>query len=875
MRTAFPELITELVKIATTTAQNHEQLFMGETPSAPESTSKHDESDNEVSLLRAQLQEAREAQQRAERVAKNCRSEYIALQAKHERLSTAHSVLQDQWHESKERTQTLTKSTAHLESKLLTSQFREREALVFLRQFRSFYIRLLQSKLTPNDVGGGRMEEIMTVNDAIKDLPGVDDFKDLMDVDHLMIQSGLIESDSDVKQQGIPASPNSSSSSEHALQRSLVEAKICEDKEWQSRPDVYILASPTSPSSSLIPPDIDTVEHRQRLASSPAGVLAAKRERVMDKQMVELSRKYSNLQAALKAEKAMVDALSCRQGALDKVKAVNEVNTIKAQLDRRTKDLQAAMWKLSELNMVIQNMNEKVEHRDQLLLDLEEQIHNLQGENERESFEKHREYRRLQSLHSKLKQQLDHSNIPLWQLGETQPPHFSTRLAIPVHGGMVVPLSKLAGGSKIKDKKKKKRSLEDIALGGLLLLEPPYERKEMQNSSSQTEVPLVPETAVVETQTEHLCVMEMAIQTEEIVPMVDSITQTESKRTNDGYVLATHQQSSVGVANLDLDNVTSISAMDSSLSMHTIDSTRKHEISTITDDSMSVRLSEVEMKREEDDGDEDGPVNHGRLCQSDPSLHGLPDGDSSWTFSASSWRQKDMHHSAHNSSSGRSSRTFSVQEEEDDYSSQRGSRRLHGLGSSSRSKLEPGGPSPLLGVKNRLGDSTTSLDTITSTTTSTTVTSVALGMVSPRRSKSTSGKPEWMQKLVAKQKQKEPEKPEWMKKLKASAAAPKAAVPPWSRDMLPHHKSRRRDSTGSSSTTTTATTSSSSRRPSEWCQTRPGRLANVAVDADEAVGVVLPAEWKQRFEQIGLKNQIEIVSEGSESGTTIEQPIDS
>jgi hypothetical protein len=61
----------------------------------------------------------------------------------------------------------------------------------------------------------------------------------------------------------------------------------------------------------------------------------------------------------------------------------------------------------------------------------------------------------------------------------------------------------------------------------------------------------------------------------------------------------------------------------------------------------------------------------------------------------------------------------------------------------------------------------------------------------------------------------------------------------------------------------------SSRRPSEWSQKRPGSLAHVTVDADEAVGVVLPAEWKQRFEKIGLKNQIEIVAIGSESATTI------
>ena len=132
-----------------------------------------------------------------------------------------------------------------------------------------------------------------------------------------------------------------------------------------------------------------------------------------------------------------------------------------------------------------------------------------------------------------------------------------------------------------------------------------------------------------------------------------------------------------------------------------------------------------------------------------------------------------------------------------------------------------------------------------------------------------------MQKLVAKQKQKEPEKPEWMKKLKAAAAAPKADGAPWSKDILPHHKSRRRDSTGSSSSTSTTptTTAGSSRRPTEWSQKRSISLAYVpVVDEDEVpeVGVVLPPEWKERFEKIGLKNQIEVVTVVSESGTAIE-----
>ena len=80
---------------------------------------------------------------------------------------------------------------------------------------------------------------------------------------------------------------------------------------------------------------------------------------------------------------------------------------------------------------------------------------------------------------------------------------------------------------------------------------------------------------------------------------------------------------------------------------------------------------------------------------------------------------------------------------------------FHVVGSSSRSKLEPT-PLPFLVVKVQLGDSKSSLDTITSTTTSTIVTSAVLALVSPRRRKSTSDKLERIQKLVAEQKQIQP-----------------------------------------------------------------------------------------------------------------------
>lgn len=67
---------------------------------------------------------------------------------------------------------------------LRTSTFRERQSTVFLRQFRKFYRRLLKHKAA---LGSGE------VSDIVEKLPGVPDLKDLIDVDTLLYEAGLIE----------------------------------------------------------------------------------------------------------------------------------------------------------------------------------------------------------------------------------------------------------------------------------------------------------------------------------------------------------------------------------------------------------------------------------------------------------------------------------------------------------------------------------------------------------------------------------------------------------------------------------------------------------------------------------------------------------
>jgi hypothetical protein len=77
---------------------------------------------------------------------------------------------------------------------------------------------------------------------------------------------------------------------------------------------------------------------RQKLLNTPTGLLALQKEQELEQEMSDLSKKCLALQNAVNAEKAMVEALSGRQGAVNKLKQAQEVIMLKTELERRTND---------------------------------------------------------------------------------------------------------------------------------------------------------------------------------------------------------------------------------------------------------------------------------------------------------------------------------------------------------------------------------------------------------------------------------------------------------------------------------------------------------------------------------------------------------
>jgi len=88
----------------------------------------------------------------------------------------------------------LTQRKTEVEYSLLTRQFREYEAMVFLRQFWRFYRRLLRNRAHQRT---GRTSEV------IERVSGVPDLKDLIHVDSLLLEARLIE-DSGLHDWSIP-----------------------------------------------------------------------------------------------------------------------------------------------------------------------------------------------------------------------------------------------------------------------------------------------------------------------------------------------------------------------------------------------------------------------------------------------------------------------------------------------------------------------------------------------------------------------------------------------------------------------------------------------------------------------------------------------
>lgn len=404
--------------------------------------------------LESNLLAERTVREKAESNNRDIRSELAALKSQNESLMRVKRTLEEQLSDAKSETKSVLMQKAEVEHRLRTSMFRESEAVLFLRQLRTFYFRLLKNKASQGS--GGTKEAIQ---EAQKRLPGVADMEDLLDVDKMMVQSGIIE----ISEIGADTLVADYCPSSEAYAKSSEEAEKAEEREIamiqeELGNDIHRITKNEHHVSITNHDCLSTngftygqlAACRQKLAKTPAGLLAIQKEQELEQELAELSQKCIGLQSSINAEKAMVEALSGRQGAVNKMKQAQEVIMLKTELERRTNDLLAIVWKMNELHLVNKTIDTKVGTREQHVSYLEEHISDVQAQTDRLLLQKEICEKKLREENERLRNKLKGMGVNLWQLGENLDKSPVWRLSVPYTGERInledVPTRRLSTG---------------------------------------------------------------------------------------------------------------------------------------------------------------------------------------------------------------------------------------------------------------------------------------------------------------------------------------------------------------------------------------------------------------------------------------------
>lgn len=418
------------------TSENGSNSANGQVESLHISVNNETEQERELRDLRAKVvelqaetQRERTAREKFESSFRDIRSGLAVAKSQNESLIKENRRLSQTLADVKSEVKILTAQKTHVEHRLRTSLFRENEAILFLRQLRTFYFRLLKNKAAH---GSGSTRDV--IHGAKGRIPGITDLDDLLDVDELLKQSGIIESD----EMGGDTLVLDYSPSKEALERSAVEAERAEEREMtlirqQRMEEDGAAARTTNDPNGWSQGQL--VALRQRLLETPAGRLAIQKEQELEKDLLELSKKCIGLQNSVNAEKTMVEALSSRAGAISKLKQAQEVNLLKQELERRTNDLHAIVWKMNELHLANKQIDTKVVTREQHVVYLEEHVSVLQTKAMEFVSEQQERERKLTIENEALKSQLDGISMELWQLGEAPAPMW--RLLVPTTGAYI------------------------------------------------------------------------------------------------------------------------------------------------------------------------------------------------------------------------------------------------------------------------------------------------------------------------------------------------------------------------------------------------------------------------------------------------------
>ena len=383
--------------------------------------------------LRSSVRRTETERDEARSKALQLQSDLAILASEHSRVRNALDQLQSQADQALEENRRLQQLNAELQLNLRTSLFRESEAVVFLRQFRKFYVRLLKQQAAQ---GRGDM------NSILQSVPGAPDLSNIVDLDRIMFESGILESD----EVGVDGHSKLYRPSGDALARSAQVAALAERDALQNEQ--------SNPSEAVrnISPDLTGVgicrlplsvversetgectEARQKLYQTPSGRYVELREQVLEAELLEVSNQCRLLEEELNKER-MRASLQHGDGTVA-AGAIEEIETLKRALARRDKDVNAVIWKMNELHLSGKLFREKVESREPHIAYLEDAVaatKNSLVETLREREFSDRQYR--EEL-SHLRQVATSIAEPTWHsLGTSNfAPRLEARLVVPIN----------------------------------------------------------------------------------------------------------------------------------------------------------------------------------------------------------------------------------------------------------------------------------------------------------------------------------------------------------------------------------------------------------------------------------------------------------
>ena len=318
--------------------------------------------------------------------------------------------------------------------RLKINQFREHEAVQFMRLFRRFYGKLLNNKVIQ---GSGSFDHILS------QVSGAPDLTDLVTIDKFLVESGLMEETElgkgDIEIETYEPSAEAFLRSKQELKK-YKEENIADNVKRESNtvnmPSIEINNShPKSDDNEGIS-DAKREEQSSQLNNdnlqskdgkggnsvfSPSERLTTMNHTQLENDLLNLTKKYIELKLAQDEEKSISEALQKKQiGSKERRARQQEIIALRREREQAAYDLQAVIWKMNELNMTNKAYNERILNGEHQMTYLEDSLLAIQQENARLISNHHQKEKKFRAEVARLQSLLDDVTKPLWQFGDSR-----------------------------------------------------------------------------------------------------------------------------------------------------------------------------------------------------------------------------------------------------------------------------------------------------------------------------------------------------------------------------------------------------------------------------------------------------------------------